>query len=47
MLFPQEMDGVNKVLDAATLTYINGAAQAISTLLYYAFLLTELRQQEE
>lgn len=47
MLFPQEMGGVNKVLDAAALTYAAGAAQAISTLVYYAFLLAGLRQQEE
>ncbi|GIK37275.1 MAG: hypothetical protein BroJett011_11080 [Chloroflexota bacterium] len=41
------MGGVNKVLDAAALTYAAGAAQAISTLVYYAFLLAGLRQQEE
>jgi Zn-dependent membrane protease YugP len=34
-----EMNGVNQVLDAAALTYVAGAVQAISTLLYYAFLL--------
>lgn len=35
----QEMQGVNSVLDAAALTYVAGAVQAIMTLLYYAFLL--------
>jgi hypothetical protein len=34
------MQGINSVLDAAALTYVAAAAQAISTLLYYAFLLT-------
>lgn len=35
-----EMDGVNAVLDAAALTYVAAAAQAVSTLLYYVFLLS-------
>lgn len=35
----QQMTGVHKVLDAAALTYVAAAAQAVSTLLYYAFLL--------
>ena len=39
MIYNQEMDGVNKVLDAAALTYVAAAIQAISTVLYYAFLL--------
>lgn len=38
-LVQQEMVGVNKVLNAAALTYVAGAIQAISTLLYYGFLL--------
>lgn len=46
IILPQEMGGVNKVLDAAALTYVAGAMQAISTLLYYVFLLTGLRQEE-
>jgi Zn-dependent membrane protease YugP len=33
------MKGVNAVLDAAALTYVAAAIQAITTLLYYAFLL--------
>ena len=39
IIYNQEMDGVNKVLDAAALTYVAAAIQAISTVLYYAFLL--------
>ncbi len=35
----EEMIGVSKVLDAAALTYVAAAAQSISTILYYAFLL--------
>ncbi len=35
----QELKGVNAVLDAAALTYVAGAIQALTTLLYYAFLL--------
>jgi uncharacterized protein len=35
----EEMDGVNAMLNAAALTYVAAAAQAISTMLYYAFLL--------
>jgi len=46
IVLPQEMGGVNKVLDAAALTYVAGAVQAVSTLLYYVFLLTGLRQDE-
>lgn len=38
-----EMTGVNRVLDAAALTYVAGAIQAISTILYYAFLLVGRR----
>ena len=39
VLGPQEMTGVNAVLNAAALTYVAAALQAISTLLYYGFLL--------
>jgi uncharacterized protein len=34
-----EMQGVNAMLNAAALTYVAAAAQAISNLLYYAFML--------
>ena len=39
-----EMEGINKVLDAAAWTYVAAAIQAISTVLYYAFLLTGRRR---
>jgi hypothetical protein len=41
----EEQVGVNKVLDAAALTYVAGLAQALSTLLYYVFLLTGGRRR--
>lgn len=34
-----EMEGVNKMLDAAAWTYVAAAVQSISTILYYALLL--------
>ncbi len=40
MLYGDEMRGVNSVLDAAALTYVAAAVQAVSTLLYYVFLLS-------
>ena len=40
-----EQVGVNKVLDAAALTYVAGLASALSTLLYYVFLLTGNRRR--
>ena len=39
ILQKQELKGVNKVLDAAALTYVAVALQAITTLLYYAIIL--------
>ena len=39
ILGKNEMTGVNKVLNAAALTYVAAAIQALSTLAYYAFLL--------
>lgn len=39
ILVPQEMQGVNRVLDAAALTYVAAAIQSIMTLAYYAFIL--------
>jgi Zn-dependent membrane protease YugP len=38
-IYNQEIQGVNSVLDAAALTYVAAAIQAISTILYYVFLL--------
>lgn len=39
-LSPQEIKGVSQVLDAAALTYVAAAVQAIMTMLYYVSLLT-------
>lgn len=39
VLVPQEVKGVDRVLDAAALTYVAAAIQALLTLAYYAFLL--------
>lgn len=39
LVYGTELQGVDKVLDAAALTYVAGAVQVISTLLYYALLL--------
>jgi uncharacterized protein len=46
LILPGEMAGVNRVLDAAALTYVAGAVSALSTLLYNVFLLTGLRSEE-
>jgi hypothetical protein len=43
----QEMKGINSVLNAAALTYVAGAAQAVSTLLYYALLLSGLSRSRD
>lgn len=40
IIYSGEMEGVNSVLNAAAWTYVAGAIQALSTVLYYAFLLT-------
>ena len=40
MLYDSEMEGVYKTLDAAALTYVAAAIQALSTILYYVFLLS-------
>jgi len=40
IIYSGENEGVAKVLDAAAWTYVAGAIQAISTVLFYAFLLT-------
>jgi hypothetical protein len=41
----QEYNGAKSVLSAAALTYVAAAAQSISTLLYYVFLLGGLRRR--
>jgi Zn-dependent membrane protease YugP len=40
ILVGDEINGADKVLDAAALTYVASAIAAIGTLLYYVFLLT-------
>ena len=41
----EEREGVSKVLNAAAWTYVAAVAQALSTLLYYVFLLTGSRRR--
>jgi hypothetical protein len=43
----QEVQGVSNVLDAAALTYVAGAASAVSTLLYYVMLLTGVSRSSD
>lgn len=45
MIYQDENKGIKSVLDAAALTYVAGAIQAISTLLYYVFLLSGSRRR--
>jgi len=46
LIYTDEMNGVNSVLNAAALTYVAAAAQALSTLLYYVFLLGGFRRRD-
>ncbi len=46
IVYTQEMQGVHKVLDAAALTYVAGAVQALSTILYYALILLGRRRSD-
>ena len=46
MLSPVEEKGTRDVLSAAALTYIAAAAQAVSTILYYLFLLGGSRRRD-
>jgi uncharacterized protein len=45
IIIGNEMEGVNKVLDAAALTYVAAAIAAIGQLLYYVFLLMGSRRR--
>ncbi len=45
ILAPQEIQGVNAVLDAAALTYVAAAIQAVMTLAYYAYILLGRRRE--
>jgi Zn-dependent membrane protease YugP len=40
VIYSSELEGVNKVLDAAALTYVAGALQSLSTIFYYVLLLS-------
>ena len=42
----QDLEGAKQVLSAASLTYVAAVAQAISTLLYYVFLLGGVRRRK-
>ena len=46
LIYTDEMKGVRSVLDAAALTYVAAAAQALSTLLYYVFLLGGFKRRD-
>lgn len=43
ILTPEEVQGVDKVLDAAALTYVAAAVQAVMTLLYYVSMMGRRR----
>jgi uncharacterized protein len=43
--YGEELVGVSRVLDAAALTYVAAVVQAVSTLLYYVFLLSGSRRR--
>jgi len=42
----QELRQTREVLNAAALTYVAAVAQALSTILYYVFLLTGFRRRD-
>lgn len=44
ILSQQELTGVNKVLDAAALTYVAAAVQAVTTMIYYLLILGRRRE---
>jgi hypothetical protein len=46
LIVPQEAPNVSAVLNAAALTYVAAATQAISTMLYYVFLLVGVGREE-
>jgi len=45
VLIGNEIEGVNKVLDAAALTYVAAAVAAVGQLIYYVFLMTSGRRR--
>jgi len=46
LVAPDELDGAKKVLDAAALTYVAAAAQAIGQLVYFLFILMGSRRED-
>ncbi len=46
IIYSSDAEGINKVLDSAALTYVASAAQSISTVLYYALLLSGRRRSD-
>jgi hypothetical protein len=46
LITSEEVEGARNVLSAAALTYVAAAAQAISTILYYMFLLGGFRRRD-
>jgi uncharacterized protein len=47
LVTPQDAGLAKKVLDAAALTYVAGLAQALSQVLYFAFLLSGMRRSND
>lgn len=47
LLFDNEMDGISAVLDAAALTYVSAAVQAIANVLYYASILSSRERRNK
>ncbi len=47
IIAPQDMGGINAVLDAAALTYVAAAIQAIMQVAYYAFILMQATQNRD
>jgi Zn-dependent membrane protease YugP len=45
-VFQGQLEGVSRVLNAAALTYVAAAVQSLSTLMYYAFLLTGISRNK-
>lgn len=44
IILPQEQEGMNRVLNAAALTYVAAAVSSVMTLLYYLFLAGNMRR---
>lgn len=46
IIYQSEMEGIHSVLNAAAWTYVAAAIQAVSTVLYYVFLLSGSRRRD-